>query len=459
MTMAIGSESPGPVTVLRGHEGDVQCCDFVNDDVLATGDIHGICKLWSLEKRRAVVTQRLHDPLAGVLSLQHLGACEAPRLISSGRDGTVKIWDLERLSSGQGMKMEDPVMEFQTGVYSFCQPRSALIRKACPPNVEDHLNEESRREPEACSSSVCETILDATQVVSHTSRPHLNATAPLVPHDNGILVLTAGTSAGGVNVWDMRTPVVRPCLSLCDASDTTSSSSSCKFGMCMALSYLSQDGTVQDVTRLKVIAGYEDGSVAVWDVRRPHKNLEAVRGHTEPVMCLTVAPGSCLAASGAADSKLCCWSLPTSVPTLTCSTKSSLRAGAPCHGEDLRPVGVTTIGSCTRSAGAICKDDDSTHLLSLVSGDLQLSQPGCNGLDFSPDGRMLASAGWDGKVRLFKTPRQSEKSKKRNLLGVLEYHQSQVTAVRFRQLHEEYALISTSRDKCVALWALQHENC
>ncbi len=68
-----------------------------------------------------------------------------------------------------------------------------------------------------------------------------------------------------------------------------------------------------------MLSGFEDGTVARWDGRRPGQALASERGHSEPIMCLDVAPpstsgraggpGSFQAASGAADNLICCWAL------------------------------------------------------------------------------------------------------------------------------------------------------
>lgn len=62
------SNAAGPITVLRGHEGDVQCLEWLqggdreeewpHGGVLASGDILGNLIVWSVERRRPIHTQR-----------------------------------------------------------------------------------------------------------------------------------------------------------------------------------------------------------------------------------------------------------------------------------------------------------------------------------------------------------------------------------------------------------------
>lgn len=61
------------------------------------------------------------------------------------------------------------------------------------------------------------------------------------------------------------------------------------------------------------------------------------------------------------------------------------------------------------------------------------------------DGRIAATAGWDGKVRLFSCRRRVP-------LGILRYHTRQVSAVAFSP--DCCLLASGGRDAMVALWSV-----
>ena len=52
--------APGPVTILRGHEGEVQCLEWIGAEgrMLVSGDINGNAIVWGLEQRRPVQTKR-----------------------------------------------------------------------------------------------------------------------------------------------------------------------------------------------------------------------------------------------------------------------------------------------------------------------------------------------------------------------------------------------------------------
>ncbi len=55
---------------------------------------------------------------------------------------------------------------------------------------------------------------------------------------------------------------------------------------------------------LLVVAGYEDGTVAVWDCSAPATYLAAVRLHPEPIMALAMLPSGGGGFSGSADNHI-----------------------------------------------------------------------------------------------------------------------------------------------------------
>ena len=99
-----------PLFCLRGHEGAVNCVRFVGLDGegLATGDVDGKLCVWNLESRAAVSTVAAAHGHS-VLSLGLAGH----QLVSCGRDGAVKVWDL----STTGVL---PVVSLTTEARGFC---------------------------------------------------------------------------------------------------------------------------------------------------------------------------------------------------------------------------------------------------------------------------------------------------------------------------------------------------
>ncbi len=77
--------------------------------------------------------------------------------------------------------------------------------------------------------------------------------------------------------------------------------------------------------------------------------------------------------------------------------------------------------------------------------EIPLKKHGVAALALRHDGKVLASAGWDSKVRLFHQKTQKP-------LAVLQYHRSGVQDVCFDQ--KSKLLASASKDGSIALWSV-----
>lgn len=78
-----------------------------------------------------------------------------------------------------------------------------------------------------------------------------------------------------------------------------------------------------------------------------------------------------------------------------------------------------------------------------------LVNPGVSQLCLRPDGKLLASAGWDHRVRLFGW-------KKLRPLAVLQYHSDVVQSVAFsdHQDPRQRLLAAGSKDQRISLWSV-----
>uniref|UniRef100_A0A1A8HYC3 Guanine nucleotide binding protein (G protein), beta polypeptide 1-like n=1 Tax=Nothobranchius kuhntae TaxID=321403 RepID=A0A1A8HYC3_NOTKU len=151
-----------------------------------------------------------------------------------------------------------------------------------------------------------------------------------------------------------------------------------------------------------LLAGYEDGSLLLWDVTQRAK-LSQVRAHPEPVMCLTFDPRRLRGISGSSEKKLSSWTL------------------------------------------------DSQNNIQLQD-DVMLVNPGVSQLCIREDGRILASAGWDDRVRIFSW-------KKLRPLAVLQYHTDMVLSVAFsdHQDPRQRLLAAGSKDQRISLWSIYND--
>lgn len=143
-----------------------------------------------------------------------------------------------------------------------------------------------------------------------------------------------------------------------------------------------------------LLAGYEDGSVALWDVSE-QKVCSRIACHTEPVMGLDVDSQKARGVSGSAEKALAVWSV-----------------------DEQQALQVRR-----------------TH---------QLTNPGIADIKIRPDRKILATAGWDHRVRVFLW--QTMKP-----LAVLAFHSATVHCVAFAA---DSLLAAGSGDHRISIWSL-----
>ncbi|XP_042766157.1 guanine nucleotide-binding protein subunit beta-like protein 1 [Panthera leo] len=143
-----------------------------------------------------------------------------------------------------------------------------------------------------------------------------------------------------------------------------------------------------------LLAGYEDGSVALWDVSE-RKVCSRVACHTEPVMGFDFDSQKARGVSGSAEKALAVWSLDE------------------------------------QQALQVCK----TH---------ELTNPGIADVKIRPDRKILATAGWDHRVRVFHWRTMKP-------LAVLSFHSATVHCVAFAA---SGLLAAGSGDQRISIWSL-----
>lgn len=230
------------------------------------------------------------------------------------------------------------------------------------------------------------------KLCSHSAEPgqeHRNAADEQPAVDvtestrQGSIVAIAGHDPAVLEIWSVTTGTIIQHLN---------QPAGCKHGMCMAVQLYMQSGQ----HTLHALVGYEDGTIAVWDVAAGSL-LASKQLHAEPVMAAAVAADGSGGICAAADNKVQCF----------------------------------------------CLGPTSTLLTVLTT--LEVKQQGIADICIRPDQRLFATAGWDGKVRLFH-------HKKMRPLAILQYHRKGVTALVF-QPHNQ-CLVSASRDGTIAVWSV-----
>lgn len=171
-----------------------------------------------------------------------------------------------------------------------------------------------------------------------------------------------------------------------------------KVGMVMCIKLFQPDSGPGPL----LLAGYEDGSLLLWDVTQ-RSTLSQAKTHHEPVMCLTFDTKRLRGISGSSEKKLSSWML------------------------------------------------DGQNNLQLQDG-VTLINPGVSQLCIRGDTKLLASAGWDHRVRVFGW-------KKLRPLAVLQYHSDMVLSVAFsdHQDPRQRLLAAGSKDQRISLWSIYNE--
>lgn len=431
---------PDPVAVLRGHRTSVTAlCFHPSKPILFTGDAAGELRIWDLVRHKTISSFRVHSPAAGVIGIAI--SLLANKVLSQGRDGTVKCWEFV-----DGALSRQPLLTIKTNSYHFCKltlskkavcltqsgkasPADAHQNKTYPLTMQgvdgskkdtesaetnfDMNGEIHKKEMDpfpGCSPEWVgeievegEALLQTaglSQLLNAHAKHHSVAdtvSSPSLSSGQGKeFMAIAGEESAVVEIWDVDSGEKAAHLKFpdFDSHGRPTELSTKSRGMCMALQAFFPP---KSHGFLNVLAGYEDGSLAWWDLRNPSTPVTSVRFHSEPVLSLALDEECRGGVSGAADEKIVLFSL--DYDTGTCLLK---------------------------------KEIDHSH-------------PGISDISIRRDSRIFATAGWDHRVRVYDYH-------KRKPLAILKYHSEMVTSVSFSK--DCKLLASSSQDATIALWSI-----
>lgn len=215
-------------------------------------------------------------------------ALSKDRLITAGRDGTVRSWSLPAVSSNRSVNITEAN---GTGDIPTAKHLQTFDEHVDWVNDVVLIDEYDRLV--SCSSDMTLKVWNAAD-----SRKSLRT---LVEHTDYVKALTlipngvaSGSLDGRVLVWDLVTGNVKmECGAEAEEAQPRNSSVYCMTG--------SVDGNT-------LVTGSTDRTISVWDVRTGDRVVR-LRGHSDSVRCLTIKHDGHVMLSGGSDSTVRMWDL------------------------------------------------------------------------------------------------------------------------------------------------------
>ncbi|TQV90663.1 hypothetical protein V2A60_006875 [Cordyceps javanica] len=378
-------DEPTPVNILRGHKSQIHAAAFVRrNDRLATGDADGYVILWDLAIMRPKAVWRAHDN--AILAIRGWGN---DKIITHGRDHRLVVWQL-RSEDEQNLSSASPLEH--TGD---APPRPWML----------HVLDVNTMN--FCAFAGCPNAPGTSMTLADDA-----STSILVAVPNTLL-------AESIDIFELpsqkRIHTVKP---------------GAKHGMAMTLAILFKE------KHLILVAGFENGVCSVFVLyENADEWITTYRGqpHSQPVLSLDADPRGEYFISSAADSLLVKHPIPISLQTLIPEVCESAQEAAAA-----RDIPSTSAKAATTGIGA---------LFASPPGAAQISRPsrkawedpikmantkhsGQQSLTIRSDGRILATAGWDSRIRIYSTKSLKE-------LAVLKWHQVGVYAAAFSLIESD----------------------
>ncbi|KAB8298094.1 hypothetical protein EYC80_001856 [Monilinia laxa] len=360
--MSIPPGAPQPSYILRGHATPVHVAKFIRGNTrLVTGDAEGWVVVWSLETRRAAAAWRAHE---GVLLA--VGEWGGERVVTHGKDNKLIIWKLPT-SDENSMSKVPPV--------------DIVSEERRKPWVLHMLDVNTMN---FCGFALCPMN---TEIEAHDLGETGEEREEMKEEESLIAVPNTLTSES-IDIFHI--PTLQRLHNIPSPGPN-------KPGMIMCLELF-----LHPITKcLTVISGYEDGSVSVFSLA-PHipssssvfaspsasspqwNTIYQSKSHIQPVLSLSLdpSPDRKFFITSGADDRIIKYLIPTTTTPISTSTSRSKSRLAPSNPEPKI---------------------------------LKTAHAGQQSIQIRNDGKIAATAGWDGRARVYGVGKMRE-------LAVLKWH-------------------------------------
>ncbi|KAL6563953.1 daughter-specific expression-related protein [Orobanche hederae] len=354
---------PDPVAVLRGHRASVNdVCFHPSKNIVFTGSADGELRIWDTLQHRTISSSWVHSAAHGIISIAAAGE---NRVITQGRDGTIKYWDIR-----EGGLSRNPLTTIKTNTYHFC--KLSLLNE---PRAKIQPMEETKNDKE---SEVAGSEIQSRKLEGDSEAKGVN------------YAVIAGEDLSVLEIWDVDN--AEKLMKLPHNTNFSNSSTKSK-GMCLAVqAFLPSESQGY----ANVLSGYEDGSILLWDLRNPALPLTCVKFHSEPVLSLCVDSSCGGGVSGSADEKIVMFT--TDPSTGSCMVKKEIILERPgIAGTAIRPDHKIFATAGWDHRVRIYDYNRKGNALAI----LKYHHAMCNAVSFSASSKLMASSSEDATVALW----------------------------------------------------------